>query len=214
MDSIDIWIQICQYLKVSDLIQMETVSRFFKNLIRSYDWDHEIIIRNINQKAVFETHHFRKFEICTQKITDVDLKWLANASVIDLAYCDQITHAGLAHLSNVQVLNLCSCDQITDAGLAYLHHAQTLNLSYCNKITDEGLAHLGYVQTLNLTNCRKITDAGFCTFTSCAHTVFEWLPSDNRHWLNTFTSCGNALSERLYQNYRYWFGTSTSCAHP
>ena len=138
----EIWIRIFNFLQLKDLIRMELLSSLFKDLIRNYKWDHEIIINNINDKTIFETHHFINFVINDDQINDRDLIHLANAQILDLRKCYQITDVGLQYLTNIQVLNLKYCHKITDAGLQYLVHIPSLCLFRCDKITEAGLQYL------------------------------------------------------------------------
>ena len=48
----------------------------------------------------------------------------------------------IKYLTNATTINLFYCNKITDEGLKYLTNATTINLSYRNKITDEGIRKL------------------------------------------------------------------------
>ena len=108
----------------------------------------------------FRKANFEDFRYCDNKITNEGLKYLTNATSINLSYCYKITDEGLKYLTNATTINLFLCEKITDEGLKYLTNATSIYLRGCDKITDEGLKYLTNATSINLNGCNKITNEG------------------------------------------------------
>ena len=80
--------------------------------------------------------------VLNAKITDDGLKYLTNATTINLSYCNKITDEGLKYLVNATTIDLSYCKKITDNGLKYLVNATTIKLYGCDYITNEGIRKL------------------------------------------------------------------------
>ena len=79
------------------------------------------ILRN-NQR-----YHYCKIIDFSVKIIDYSTRHTYNI---------KITNEGLKYLTNATTINLRGCDKITDEGLKYLTNATIINLFCCDKMKD------------------------------------------------------------------------------
>ncbi|AYV76814.1 MAG: F-box domain protein [Barrevirus sp.] len=118
------------------------------------------------------------------QITDMALKYLKNAQIIDLTNCYYVTDIGLKELESVIQINLEECYNITDSGLEYIKECKMVNLYGCYRISELGLTHFKTDCSLILCGCcidnfteKTMTKFNNLTFRICEDSDYEMLES-------------------------------------
>lgn len=145
-DEILLW-GIMSYRHIKELIKLEQLSKFHRDIIRNYPWDHFMIELTDKSLHVLKLYKFLKLELNSINITDKHVIYLKNCHTIDLC-STEITDVGIKELAKCHTLNLPTC--ITDQSVKELKNCHTLNLSHCRNITDKSVKELTKCHTLFL----------------------------------------------------------------
>ena len=139
----DILIEICTYLDFEQLLELQLLSKYNKEIIRKTRWDHaEVNIKNngdIDERVIYIVNNFNfglyDLSGCT-KITDKSVKMLGNCHELYLSLCYQITDKTVKTLGNCCILDLTFCFKITDESVKTLSNCHILYLCESNNITN------------------------------------------------------------------------------
>lgn len=162
----EIIIYILSFVHISDLLNMQ-INKYFKNIIRSYSFDHYIICENkeiikflsknfnFNNYDIWDSEitNYKNFSNCkyfypNSEIKDKHLKYVSSCNKIILDFTD-VTSSRLKQLKCSDI-SLGYCKKINDLKLKDLK-CNKINLKNTN-ITDKTLKH---------SNC-KIVNIGYC----------------------------------------------------
>ena len=128
LDYTDIFVLICNFLPtIKEIIQLELLSKYHQNIIRTIDWFKEVKVKNDSVlEHVLKYYKFRWLNISS--ICDVNgfIKELKNCHTLNLAGT-KITDASVKELKNCHTLYLYGTN-ITDANVKELKNCHTTGL--------------------------------------------------------------------------------------
>ena len=107
------------------------------------------------QKVISKTYIMVNLQC--KRVSDIGLKYLKGANIINLFDCQKITDAGLEYIRDVYKISLRGCEQITDEGIKKLYRVKKIDIYGCKKITIEGYKYLSGVESIT---CDHVTDKG------------------------------------------------------
>ena len=91
----DIFLEICEYLDIKDILSMSLSDHNHRNIIQQHHFKYPIRklknTNDINEKIKYLTDNFNftKYDLSScWKITDESVKLLGNCNYLDLSHCD------------------------------------------------------------------------------------------------------------------------------
>ena len=163
----DLFVTICHYLDIKNVIHLELVSKEHSLLIRKTPWYQKITIINDNiLKHIVTYYKFKHLRVDFYNVNSY-IDYLKDCHTLDLSHCKNITDEGFKALKHCHTLYL-RFTNITDEGVKALKDCHTLHLCGTN-ITDEGFKALKNCHKLHL-NYTNITDEGVKALKDC-HTL-------------------------------------------
>ena len=140
----DLFITICLYFNIKNIINFELISTYHHRLIRKTTWFLPVLIKNeISLKYIIEYYHFKNLDFYFNVNPYID--YLKTCHTLNLP-CSNITNENIKALGNCYALNL-SNTCITDEDVRALSKCHFLNLFGTN-ITEESVKLLK--------NCHKV----------------------------------------------------------
>lgn len=187
---VDIIRYIGQYLSLRELIRMEQINKFFKNLIRSTTWHHLTIewvpwlhkwYKMMN--FILSTYHFTKHDFSFVSINNKHLALIRDCCWISIYGCQKITGKGLKYLVNYREVELGDCGRVDDKHLQYLSKCSVVKLSNLPHISSEGIIkHLQKCHELAIIKCRNVSLDIFKSLPNCHHFTYQKL-GDQIRWI-------------------------------
>lgn len=160
MNTKDIFLEICSYLPLTEIIMMEQLSKAHRQWIRNHHWMN-MAIKTIDSKYynyVLENYSFKNLNLSCTAITDEIVKKLENLHTLNLTYCFLISDESVKCLGKLYTLFLCGCS-VTIESVKYLGKLHTLGLYDCSNINDESMKYLTKINTLDISKT-NVTDKG------------------------------------------------------
>ena len=120
----NIFPEICKYMSLRELIKLEQLSKYHRDIIRSYPWDHLMVRLRDNTLYVLKMYKFMKLDLYNTKVTDESVKELKNCHTLNLGDTE-VTDESVKELKNCHTLNL-SFTNVTDECKIYLRNEGVL----------------------------------------------------------------------------------------
>jgi len=95
----NIFAEICKYMSLQELIKLEQLSKYHRDIIRNYSWDHLMVILSDKTLYVLKMYKFMKLDLAHTKITDESVKELKNCHTLDLNWTN-VTDESVKELKN------------------------------------------------------------------------------------------------------------------
>lgn len=181
----NIFPEICKYMNLKELIKLEQLSKYHRDLIRNYPWDHLIVRLRNKTLYILKIYKFMKWNLSSTNVTDEDVKELKNCHVLWLQWTN-VTDESIKELGKCNTLNLYATKitdksvkelknchtlilpiHVTDESVKELKECRVLDLSYCCQITDKSVKELKNCYVLDLSHCKKITNESIKELRNC-----------------------------------------------
>jgi len=177
----NIFPEICKYMDLQELIKLEQLSKYHRDIIRSYPWDH-LMVRLMNKTLyVLKMYKFMKLDLSFTDVTDESVKELKNCHTLNLGWT-KVTDKSVKELINCHILNLRST-KVTNESVKELKNCHILDLGW-TEVTDESVKELKNCHTLDLCGT-KVTDESVKELINC-HTL-------DLNWTNVTDECRKYL---------------------
>ena len=126
----DLFVQICKHIdNVNNLLQLELLSIYHKNIIRRTTWYH-IIVKlksELMLQQMMSYHIFLNLDLSHTNVTDESVSKLINCHTLNLS-CTKVTDESVSKLINCHTLNLYGTN-VTDECITNLRKLNVI----CNK---------------------------------------------------------------------------------
>ncbi|XWV26859.1 putative ankyrin repeat protein [Tupanvirus soda lake] len=111
----DILAQIFGYLPLKNIIDLESVCKKFKKVIRSHQWNVKIRLCKVkNIEFVVKNYNFMHYDFSYTLIEDDLVEKLGNCVTLDLTWCVFITNGSVKHLNKCKNVILDYCPKISN----------------------------------------------------------------------------------------------------
>ena len=92
----NIFAEICKYMSLQELIKLEQLSKYHKDIIRNYPWDHLMVRLRNKTLYVLKMYKFMKYDLSFTKVTDESVKHLKCHTLIIVG--TNVTDESVKHL--------------------------------------------------------------------------------------------------------------------
>jgi len=99
----NIFAEICKYMNLQELIKLEQLSKYHRDIIRSYPWDHLMVKLMDKTLYVLKIYKFMKLDLSETHVTDKSVKELKNCHTLNLSYT-KVTDESVKKLKNCHTL--------------------------------------------------------------------------------------------------------------
>jgi len=129
----DVIIRIFEYLPLSQIWELQYLSKSLGKLMREYKWN--------------KTFNFKK-DITDDELIEIIKNW--NINKLDLSFCKQITNKSVKKLINIQKLSIHHCNNITYDSIKKLKMLKKivfdnqLNINNLYKLNNNGVRIIQY----------------------------------------------------------------------
>ena len=99
----NIFPEICKYMNLRELIKLEQLSKYHRDIIRSYPWNHLIVRLRDRTLYVLKMYKFMKLDLSYTDVTDESVKELKNCHTLNLGWTN-VTDECRKYLQNEGVV--------------------------------------------------------------------------------------------------------------
>ena len=130
-------ITICtEMTRCIDIINMGSVNKYHKKIIRENKWPHLCVQLQTNKDLLLmiQNYNFCKLDLRNTNVTDKSVSFLTNLHTLNLSNT-KVSDASVSFLTNLHTLNLGNT-KVTDATVSFLTNLHILNINYA-LVTDK-----------------------------------------------------------------------------